>query len=173
MEHFRSLVLRFVGDKDHSKIFDIVAKVEKVAKTATLDNEKRVAYRGNPQNNYTPQSRSSSIRCYNCNQWGHRAARCRNRRGHQAQTRNSNAWALNVISENLKSENIWKYWINLWVTELLRFLMKLTKKKSSLRLQGAPVLKRGTLTPSRLYRVRTVLPCGLCGVYLLLCYDGQ
>lgn len=91
VEHFRSLVLRCVGDKDHSKIFDIVAKVEKVAKTATLDGEKRVAYRGNPQNNYTPQRRFSSIRCYNCNQWGHRAARCRNRRGDQAQTRNSNA----------------------------------------------------------------------------------
>ena len=86
-----SLVLRCVGDKDHSKISDIVAKVEKVAKTATLDSEKRVAYRGNPQNNYTPQRRSSSIRCYNCNQWGHRAARCRNRRGDQAQTGNSNA----------------------------------------------------------------------------------
>ena len=41
-----------MGDKDHSKIFDIVVKVEKVAKTATLDSEKRVAYRGNPQNNY-------------------------------------------------------------------------------------------------------------------------
>jgi len=67
VEHFRSLVLRCVGDKDHSKIFDIVAKVEKVAKTATLESEKRVAYRGNPQNNYNPQRRSSSIRCYNCN----------------------------------------------------------------------------------------------------------
>ena len=91
VEHFRSLVLRCVGDKDHSKIFDIVAEVDKVAKTATLDSEKRVAYRSNPQNNYTPQRRSSSIRCYNCNQWGHRAASCRNRRGDQAQTRNSNA----------------------------------------------------------------------------------
>ena len=88
VEHFRSLVLRCVGDKDHSKIFDIVAKVEKVTKTATLDREKRVAYRGNPHNNYTPQRLSSSIRCYNCNRWGHR---CRNRRGDQAQTRNSNA----------------------------------------------------------------------------------
>ena len=77
VEHFCSLILRCVGDKDHSKIFDIV---EKVAKTATLDSEKRVAYRGNPQN-YTPQRRSSSIRCYNCNQW----------RGDQAQTGNSNA----------------------------------------------------------------------------------
>ena len=56
VEHFRSLVLRCVGDKDHSKIFDIVAEVEKVAKTATLDSEKRVAYRSNPQNNYTPQA---------------------------------------------------------------------------------------------------------------------
>ena len=91
VEHFRSLVLRCVGDKDHSKIFDIVAKVEKVAKTATLDSERQVAYRGNPQNNYTPQRRSSSIRCYNCNRWSHRAARCRNRREDQAQTRNSNA----------------------------------------------------------------------------------
>jgi len=88
VEHFRSLVLRCVGDKDHSKIFDIVAKVEK---TATLDSEKQVVYRGNPQNNYTPQRRSSSIRCNNCNQWGHREARCRNRRGDQAQARNSNA----------------------------------------------------------------------------------
>lgn len=87
VEHFRSLVLRCVGDRDHSKIFDIVAKVE-VAKPATPDGEKRVAYRGNPQHNYTPQRRLSSIRCYNCNQWGHRAARCRNRRGDKAQTRN-------------------------------------------------------------------------------------
>ena len=80
-----------MSDKDHAKIFDIVAEVEKVAKTTTLDSEKRVAYRSNPQNNYTPQRLSTSIRCYNCNQWVHRAASCRNRRGDLAQTRNSNA----------------------------------------------------------------------------------
>ena len=30
-EHFRALVLRLLGDKDHAKVYEAVAKVEKVA----------------------------------------------------------------------------------------------------------------------------------------------
>lgn len=93
VEHFRSLILRCVGDKDHSKIFDIVAKVDKVANSTAQGNEgqRPYMYSGRSPRNSYPLSRLP-VRCYNCNQLGHRAARCfRRLKGDQSRNERENS----------------------------------------------------------------------------------
>ena len=83
-EHFRALVLRLLGDKDHTKVYEAVAKVEKAMST------------GGPWSGSSHRGRSSDVsykgrgirstalvQCYFCGKYGHVMARCYARRDMQ------------------------------------------------------------------------------------------
>ena len=60
-DHFKDLVLRLLGDKDHERVLDIVSKVEKkLNRKKPQANDKRGAGVARP-------SRLFSLRCYFCN----------------------------------------------------------------------------------------------------------
>ncbi len=60
-DQFRSLVLRLLGDKDHEKIFDCVAKVGKLYRPRSRDGATAMSpyYRGNGGRNSRDFSRNS------------------------------------------------------------------------------------------------------------------
>lgn len=68
-EHFRSLLLRLVGDKDHEKVFDAVAKVEK-----QLQQKRPRTVRYDASSSGRPGR--FGIRCYYCNKIGHVKQNC-------------------------------------------------------------------------------------------------
>lgn len=68
-EHFRGLLLRLVGDKDHEKVFDAVAKVEKQFRQKKTRPDRLVA----PSSG---RAGRSGIRCYYCSKIGHIKQNC-------------------------------------------------------------------------------------------------
>jgi hypothetical protein len=66
-EHFRSLILRLIGDKDHEKVFDIVAKVEKNFQPRGREREVSGAKAGGAKPRLT---------CFYCQKVGHVKLHC-------------------------------------------------------------------------------------------------
>ena len=80
-EHFRALVLRLLGDKDHTIVYEAVAKVEKAMGSESpwsgLSHHGRssnISYRGRGMRSSAP------VQCYFCGKFGHIMARCYVRR---------------------------------------------------------------------------------------------
>jgi hypothetical protein len=68
-EQFRELLLPLLGDKDHERILDIVAKVEKNYRRRQRDgNGPRRASANSPY--------GRSVRCFYCNKMGHTQNTC-------------------------------------------------------------------------------------------------
>ena len=63
-DHFKDLVMRLLGDKDHEKVLDIVCKVEK-------SNRKKSRQREGGAARVARSSRPFNMRCYFCNRRGH------------------------------------------------------------------------------------------------------
>ena len=66
-ENFRVLVLRLVGDKDHTKVYEAVAKVGNAMGT------------GHPWSGSSQRERmrsSALVQCYFCGKFGHIVGRC-------------------------------------------------------------------------------------------------
>jgi rubrerythrin len=85
-EHFQGLVLRLLGNKDHQKVFDAVAKVEKsMAKTLTSRTNQ---YRSNasPYTYQRPNRATPGIRCFHCNRYGHVWSKCLIRKSESTQS---------------------------------------------------------------------------------------
>ena len=83
-EHFRALILRLLGDKDHTKVYEAVAKVEKAMGTggpwsgsSHRGRSSDVPYRGRGMRSSAP------VQCYFCGKFGHIMARCYARRDMQ------------------------------------------------------------------------------------------
>lgn len=86
-ESFRSLTLRLLGDKDHQKVFEAVAKVEKPLLKASSSG--RTSFPPYSSSTWGPRlyrtrgrARPSTSTCYYCHQPGHRIARCFLRMSH-------------------------------------------------------------------------------------------
>ena len=80
-ELFRALVLRLLGDKDHTKVYESVAKVEQAMGSGSpwsgLSHRGRssnIPYRGRGMRSSAP------VQCYFCGTFGHIMARCYARR---------------------------------------------------------------------------------------------
>ena len=81
-EHFWALVLRLLGDKDHTKVYEAVAKVEKAMGSRSPwsgsshrgRSSSNIPYRGRGMTSSTP------VQCYFCGKFGHIMARCYARR---------------------------------------------------------------------------------------------
>ena len=76
-EHFRALVLRLLGDKDHTKVHEAVAKVEKAMSTggpwsgsSHRGRSSDVPYKGHGIRSTAP------VQCYFCGKYGHIMAKC-------------------------------------------------------------------------------------------------
>ena len=90
---FRSFLLPLLGDKDHEKVFRIVAIVEKNNRRQLLPMPLSHARRPSAQH---------SVRCYNCGKFGHISANCFERRRQPrgrsftsaSQTKNNSKWHL-------------------------------------------------------------------------------
>jgi len=77
-DHFKDLVMRLLGDKDHEKVLDIVCKVEKSnRKRSRPEREDRGA-------GVARSSRPFNMRCYFCNRRGHIKANCPDRKSGQS-----------------------------------------------------------------------------------------
>ena len=83
-EHFRALVLRLLGDKDHTKVYEAVAKVEKAMGSGSpwsvsshRGRGSNIPYRGRGMRSSAP------VQCYFCGKFGHIMARCYARRDGQ------------------------------------------------------------------------------------------
>jgi len=72
-EQLRHLVLRMVGDKDHERIFDIVAKVEKQSRSTARNRFQDSSPYQRPRSQV---GGAIEIRCFGCQQLGHIRARC-------------------------------------------------------------------------------------------------
>lgn len=72
-EQLRHLVLRMVGDKDHERIFDIVAKVEKQSRSTARNRFQDSSPYQRPRSQV---GGAREIRCFGCQQLGHIRARC-------------------------------------------------------------------------------------------------
>ena len=83
-EHFRALVLRLLGDKDHTKVYEAVAKVEKAMSTGGpwSGSSHRVCSSDVPYKGRGIRS-SAPVQCYFCGKFGHIMARCYARRDMQ------------------------------------------------------------------------------------------
>ena len=73
---FRNFLLPLLGNKDHEKIFGIVAKVEKNNRRQLLPMPLSHARR--------PSAQHSNIHCYNCGKFGHISANCFKKGGNHA-----------------------------------------------------------------------------------------
>lgn len=75
-EHFQSLLLRLLGDNDHQKVFEAVAKVEKSMgkspspRASSSYRSSMAPYRGRSGRGV------AGLRCFHCNKLGHVWARC-------------------------------------------------------------------------------------------------
>jgi len=83
-EHFWALVLRLLGDKDHTKVYEAVAKVDKAMGTgypwSGLPHRRSsndILYKGHGMGS------SASVQCYFCGKLDHIMARCYARRDMQ------------------------------------------------------------------------------------------
>ncbi|KXJ28524.1 uncharacterized protein LOC110239161 [Exaiptasia diaphana] len=74
-DHFRSLVMRLLGSKDHTTVFEAVAKVEKAARGRGASWGSSTWPRSTPWNRGRAW-RGASPQCYACRKYGHIAARC-------------------------------------------------------------------------------------------------
>ena len=84
IEHFRALVLRLLGDKDHTKVYEAVAKVEKAMSTggplsgsSHHGRSSDVPYKGRGIRSTAP------VQSYFCGKYGHIMTRCYVRRDMQ------------------------------------------------------------------------------------------
>lgn len=78
-EHFRSLILQLLGDKNHQKVSEAVAKVDKsMAKTTSAERWSQPYAR--QSYGTVPWRTNRRIRCFSCNRFGHIAAKCLVRR---------------------------------------------------------------------------------------------
>ena len=73
-EHFRSLVLRLLGDKDHQAVFDIIGRLEKTM--SKRRSAVSVSRSTPPCRRESPRRDMSTLRCFFCHRLGHIAARC-------------------------------------------------------------------------------------------------
>jgi len=94
-EHFRALVIRLLGDKDHTKVYEAVAKVEKAMSkgrpwsgSSQRWRSSDVPYKGRGMRSSAP------IQCYFCGKFGHIMARCYARRDMQRFTA---AWVAQLV----------------------------------------------------------------------------
>ena len=71
--HFKDLVMRLLGDKDHERVLDIVCKVEK-------SNRKKSREREDGDARVARSSRSFNMRYYFCNRRGHIKVNCPDRK---------------------------------------------------------------------------------------------
>ena len=83
-ENFRALLLRLLGDKVHTKVYEALAKVEKGMGTGSPWSGS--SHRGRSSN--TPYRRrgmrsGAPVQCYFCGKFGHITARCYARRDMQ------------------------------------------------------------------------------------------
>ena len=83
-EHFRALLLRFLGGKDPTKVYEAVAKVETAMGTGSQwsgsshrGRSSNIPYRGRGMRSGAP------VQCYFCGKFGHIMARCYARRDMQ------------------------------------------------------------------------------------------
>ena len=75
-EHFQSLLLRLLGDKDHQKVFEAVAKVEKSMGKSPSPRASS-SYRSSVAPFRSRSGRGAAgLRCFHCNKLGHVCARC-------------------------------------------------------------------------------------------------
>ena len=72
-DHFKDLVMRLQGDKDHERVLDIVCKVEK-------SNRKKSREREDGGARVARSSRPFNMRCYFCNRRSHIKANCPDRK---------------------------------------------------------------------------------------------
>ena len=83
-DQFRSLVLLFLGDKDHEKIFDCVTKVEKHYRSRSRDGATATSpyYRGNRERNSRdfPRNPEQALSCFYCGKQGHFKRWCNTRK---------------------------------------------------------------------------------------------
>lgn len=74
-DQFRSLLLRLLGHKDHKKIFDCVAKVEKHCRQRNRDRATAMSpyYRGNRGRNSRdfPRNPGLALSCFYCGKQDH------------------------------------------------------------------------------------------------------
>ena len=82
-EHFRALVLRLLGDKDHTKVYGAVAKVEKAMTGRSPSSESSYRERGDAPYRGRGWRSGAPVQCYFCGKYGHIMARCYARRGAQ------------------------------------------------------------------------------------------
>ena len=69
-DHFKDLVMRLLGDKDHEKVLDIVSQVEKKS------NRKKPQEKEDRGAGVARSSCPFNLRCYFCNRRGHIKANC-------------------------------------------------------------------------------------------------
>ena len=79
----RALVLPLLGDKDHTKVYEAVAKVEKAMTGRSPSSESFYRERGDAQYRGRGMRSGAPIQCYFCGKYGHIMARCYARRGAQ------------------------------------------------------------------------------------------
>ena len=79
-DHFKDLVMRLLGDKDHERVLDIVSKVEKKS------NRKKPQANDNRGAGVARPSRLFSLRCYFCHRRGHIKADCPDLKSKQRKT---------------------------------------------------------------------------------------
>jgi len=83
-EHFRALVLRLLGDKDHTKVYEAVAKVEKEMSTGgPWSGSFHRGRRSDVPCKERGVGRSAPVQCYFCGKFGHIMTRCCARRDMQ------------------------------------------------------------------------------------------
>ena len=89
-EHFRALVLRLLGDKDHQTVFEAVAKVEKGMHKSNYQSNTSFRRRFPAPYRFQGQRPDSSgLQCRFCKKFGQKAARCFKRRRMQNQATNN------------------------------------------------------------------------------------
>lgn len=78
-EHFRSLLLRLIGDKDHEKVFDTVTKFEKNMRQKPQLRSDRLESSAMIGVGRFRQASTARPLCFYCKKLGHFKAQCRKR----------------------------------------------------------------------------------------------
>lgn len=85
-EQFKKYLEVLLGDKDHEKVLDAIAKVDKAGRVASQGS--RTGFRSNPYprmgRGYQSYQSRASVECYNCRRLGHYQAQCPLRAGRRA-----------------------------------------------------------------------------------------